>query len=112
MCFIEIYFSPSIYYIHLLVIIIVNSNIFAHTGYEDFNNSVHYVEFSTDKYFVEVAVPIVDDDIDEADEQVFIIFLEVVNATNLDNLNILENREISIGRIRDDESKYYVISIE
>ena len=69
---------------------------------------MHYVEFSTD--FVELTIPIVDDDIDEADEQVFIIFLEVVNATNLDNLNILENREISIGRIKDDESKYYVIS--
>ena len=56
---------------------------------------------------MEVAIPIVDDDIDEAYEQVFIIFLEVINATNLDNLNILENREISVGIIRDDdESKY------
>ena len=65
-----------------------------------------YIKFPTDRDTVEVAIPVVDDDIDEADEQVFIIFLEVVNATNLDNLNILENREISIGRIRDDESKY------
>ena len=65
-----------------------------------------YVEFPTDRNAVEVAIPIVDDDIDEADEQVFIIFLEVVNATNLDNLNILENREIGVGRIIDDESKY------
>ena len=77
-----------------------------HTDYEDFNNSVLYVEFPTDRDAVEVAIPIVDDDIDEADEQVFIIFLEVVNATNLDNLGILENRETSVGRIRDDESKY------
>ena len=52
---------------------------------------------------MELTIPIVDDDIDEADEQIFIIFLEVINATNL---NILENREISVGRIRDDESKY------
>ena len=63
-------------------------------------------EFPADRDFVEIAIPIVDDDIDEADEQVFIIFLEVVDATNLDNLNFLENREISVGRIRDDESKY------
>ena len=54
---------------------------------------------------MEVTISIVDDDIDEADEQVFIIFLEVVNATNLDNLNILDNGRISVGRIRDDESK-------
>ena len=65
-----------------------------------------YFEFPSDKISVEVAIPIVDDDIDEADEQLFIIFLEVVNATNLDNLNILENRNISVGRIIDDESKY------
>ena len=77
-----------------------------HTDYEDFDDSVIYVEFPTDRDAVEVTIPIVDDDIDEADEQIFIIFLEIVNATNLDNLNILENRETSIGRIRDDESKY------
>ena len=64
------------------------------------------MEFPTDRSAVEVTIPIVDDDIDEADDQVFIIFLEVINATNLDNLNILENREISVGRILDDESKY------
>ena len=65
-----------------------------------------YVEFPSHRDVVEVTIPIVDDDIDEADEQVFIIFLEVVGATNLNNLNILENREISVGRILDDESKY------
>ena len=81
-------------------------NIFIYTDYKDFDDSVIYVEFPTDRDAVEVAVPIVDDDIDEADEQIFIIFLEVVNATNLDNLNFLENREISVGRIKDDESKY------
>ena len=62
-------------------------------------------EFPTDRDSVEVAIPIVDDDIDEADEQVFIIFLEVIDATDLDNLNIREDREISVGRIIDDESK-------
>ena len=70
-----------------------------------------YVEFPTDRPSVEVAIPIVDDDIDEADEQVFIIFLEVVNATNIDNLTILENREISVGRIIDDESKYVDLTL-
>ena len=62
-----------------------------------------YVEFSTDEDIEEVTIPIVDDDIDEADEQVFIIFLEVVQAINRTNLRI--NRATSIGRIKDDESK-------
>ena len=82
------------------------TNIFTQIDYGDFNNSVQVVEFRTNVNVVPVYIPIVDDDIDEADEQIFIIFLEVVNATNLDNLNILENREISVGRIRDNESKY------
>ena len=67
---------------------------------------MQYVKFPTDEDFVELTIPIVDDDIDEADEQVFIIFLEVFNATSLRNLNIVENREYSVGRIKDNESKY------
>ena len=63
-----------------------------------------YVEFPTDRDAVEVAIPIVDDDIDEADEQVFIIFLEAVNSTSLHKVNIAPPGSSSIGRIRDDES--------
>ena len=63
-----------------------------------------YVEFSAYEDVVEVTIPIVDDDIDEADEQVFIIFLEVAQAINRTNLRI--NRATSIGRIKDDDSKY------
>ena len=63
-----------------------------------------YVEFSPYEDVVEVTIPIVDDEIDEADEQVFIIFLEVAQAINRTNLHI--NRATSIGRIKDDESKY------
>ena len=59
-----------------------------------------YVKFSTNEDVAEVTIPIVDDEIDEADEQVFIIFLEVVYATNS-----CINRATSIGRIKDDESK-------
>ena len=53
---------------------------------------------------MEVTISTVDDDIDEADEQVFIIILEIINATNLDNLKIfflfLENQHISAGKIK------------
>ena len=62
-----------------------------------------YVKFSTNEDVAEVTIPIVDDEIDEADEQVFIIFLEVVYAINKTNSCI--NRATSIGRIKDDESK-------
>ena len=79
---------------------------FTHIDYKDFNQSVLNFEFPTGEEAVELTIPIVDDDIDEADEQVFIIFLEVINATNLKTLKFLENRNISIGRIIDDESKY------
>ena len=85
---------------------------FIHTDYDDFDNTTLFAEFPIDEgrsnpvISVEVAIPIVDDNIDEADEQVFIIFLEVINATNFDNLNIPEDRKVSIGRIIDNESKY------
>ena len=77
--------------------------IFTHIDYMDFKRNVLYVKFPTDEDTVEVTIPIVDDDIDEADEQVFIIFLEVVYAIDRNSLHI--NRAISIGRIKDDESK-------
>ena len=64
---------------------------------------MQYVKFPTNRDAVELTIPILDDDIDEADEQVFIIFLEVVKATNLKNLNILQNGETSVGKIKDDE---------
>ena len=68
------------------------------------NDSVLYIEFPTDRDTVEVTIPIVDDDIDEADEQVFIIFLEAVNSTSLHKVTIGPSGSSSIGRIRDDES--------
>ena len=73
--------------------------------YEDFDNTTLFATFPIEDTVLsrELRIPIVDDDIDEADEQVFIIFLEVINATNFNKVNI--NRNTSIGRIKDDESK-------
>ena len=85
--------------------------LFTHTDYDDFDNTTLFAVFPIDEgrrnpvISVELNISIVDDEIDEADEQIFIIFLEVINTTNLDNLNILENRHISVGRIKDNESK-------
>ena len=77
--------------------------IYTYIDYKDFKKNVLYVEFPTDEDTVEVTISIVDDDIDEADEQVFIIFLEVAYAISRNSLHI--NRAISIGRIKDDEGK-------
>ena len=79
-----------------------------HPDYEDFDNTTLFATFPIDDGLssvnaVELTIPIVDDAIDEAIEQVFIIFLEIVNATNFNKVNV--NRNTSIGRIRDDESK-------
>ena len=74
-----------------------------HPDYEDFNSTTLSATFTDTVSSRELKVPIVDDDVDEADEQVFIIFLEVINATNINKVNI--NRNTSIGRIKDDESK-------
>ena len=82
----------------------------AYPDYKDFDNTTLFAEFPIDEGLnpvtsVELAIPIVDDDIDEADEQIFVIFLEIVNTTNVDKVTIVDRRT-SIGRIRDDESKY------
>ena len=78
---------------------------FTHPDYEDFDNTTLFVTFPIDDTVLsrELKIPIVDDKIDEADEQVFIIFLEVANAINLNKVTVL--RDNSIGRIKDDESK-------
>ena len=48
-------------------------------------------------------IPIVDDEIDEALEQVFIILLEVLEAVNLDLITI--TRSTSFGRIIDNDGE-------
>ena len=57
-------------------------------------------------------IPIVDDEIDEAHEQVFLIFLEVLEAINSDLITITRNN--SIGHIIDDDGEpltYYACLI-
>ena len=52
---------------------------------------------------VDESIPIVDDDIDEAQEQVFIILLEVLEAVNFDLITI--TRSTSFGRIIDNDGE-------
>ena len=52
---------------------------------------------------VEEFIPIVDDEIDEAQEQVFIILLEVLEAVNFDLITITRNT--SFDRILDNDGE-------
>ena len=79
-----------------------------YTGYDDFDSTPIYATFPSVGASVRIIsmklnIPIIADDIDEAD-QVFIIFLEVVNAINSNNITSFQN--VSICRIINDESKY------
>ena len=53
---------------------------------------------------ISALIPIVDDDKDEADIQFFIVFLEVVDAVNMDLIDI--GRTFSKGIIVDNDGKY------
>ena len=61
------------------------------------------VEFPVNENSLDLSIHIIDDDINEASEQTFIILLEAINATNLDSVNIKDSRKTAIGRIRDDD---------
>ena len=65
------------------------------------------VEFPVNENSLDLSIHIIDDDINEASEQTFIILLEAINATNLDSLRIKDSRKTAIGRIMDDEDGKY-----
>ena len=74
----------------------------------DFNDTPLEIVFPADEglpsliFNVRADIPVVDDNIDEAHEQQFIAFLEVINATN-PNLSLVRNT--TICRINDDDCK-------
>ena len=49
-------------------------------------------------------IPVVNDDIDEAEEQQFIALLEILNSTGSDSV---VQRNFSICRITDDDRKFF-----
>ena len=77
------------------------------TDTNDFNATTFNVTFPADE-FTNIAdvlrlIRIVDDETDEAQEQVFIIFLEVLDAVNFDLITI--TRSTSFGRIIDNDGE-------
>ena len=74
---------------------------------DDFDATAFDVTFPDDETMnradVQEFIPIVDDEIDEAQEQVFIIFLEILDAVNFDLITITRNT--SFGRIIDNDGE-------
>ena len=75
------------------------------TGRVDFNDSVRIVTVPTGQRVEDITVdiPIVDDDIDEADEG-FILLLEVVDPAVAPFVD-LSTRNVTLGRIDDNDCK-------
>ena len=77
------------------------------TDTNDFNATAFNVIFPADEIVnipdVLRLIRIVDDEIDEAQEQDFIIFLEVLDAVNFDLITV--TRDTSFGRIIDNDGE-------
>ena len=85
----------------------------------DFDGTVIEIVFPADEglpspiFNVRADIPVINDDIDEAHEQQFIAFLEVINATNTSTSSVSNNfspRNTSICRINDDDCKCCIYS--
>ena len=68
------------------------------TDTDDFNTTILNATFDADEDapvstsdYISALIPIVDDDKDEADVQFFIVFFEIVDAVNMDLIDIGRN---------------------
>ena len=73
------------------------------TGERDFNASNLTGVLAGDDRSLTLSVPVVDDNIDEADE-LFAVLLELVDAENPDRVDLSE-RNITLLRINDDDGE-------
>ena len=73
----------------------------------DFNNASITITFDPDEdqrhNELTVPVPIFDDSVDEANEQIFVVKLQPVSGGNVNSITI--RRQVSLCRIIDDDSK-------
>ncbi len=82
--------------------------------YSDFNGGVMNITFPKDEYSTRtvnltVEVDIVDDDINEADDQMFVVLLEVYEAYGLDTFDL--NYSIGNCHITDNDRKFNFVAI-
>lgn len=86
---------------------------FTATERKDFNNSVITVIFEADEIGasinnVSVSVPIFDDEIDEAEAEVFVVDLTLASS-NVNNNQIAISRRSSLCAINDDDGEYILL---
>ena len=80
-----------------------------YTEEADFDGTVINITYPVDEGLaspitnVRASIPVVDDPINEADEQQFIAYLEITNATNPGGVGT--DRNVTICRIDDDDGK-------
>lgn len=74
---------------------------------EDFNNATITITFDPDEERNQgeqsIPIPIFNDSVNEANEQVFVIQLKVVGGANVNSITI--SRQVSLCRIIDDDGK-------
>ena len=75
----------------------------------DFDNSTITITFDPDEdeadHDLSAPVPIVDDHINEATEQVFVVQLRLISSMNTSSVNVITTRQTSLCRIIDDDCK-------
>lgn len=79
--------------------------------FDDFNNTVLTIVFEPDEDEAsvnqkEAFIPITDDLVDEADEQVFVALIRVIESLDSDSV-ILTQRNVSLCRINDNDGKRF-----
>ena len=72
----------------------------------DFNTTSFNVDFPADErsFVIDVPISVVDDNINENEEQLFVVLMEVANATNFLLLDST-NGNLSLCRIVDNDGK-------
>lgn len=89
--------------------------IFLFKDVADFNNATITITFNPDEdqgqNELNIPVPIFDDCVNEANEQVFVVQLKLVGGANMNSITV--SRQVSLCRIIDDDGKknhnYYTI---
>ena len=76
------------------------------SGHVDFNDSTQYITFFPFDNYKTVHISIFDDEINEAEEG-FMILLELVDSNLADSVDLL-SRNCTLGRIDDNDRKYFL----
>ena len=97
----------------LCLVLTINFSVADFSDFADFDNTTLTVTFQSDEDAPvnehSVPVAIVDDDVNEAMEQDFVVVLRLSESINQESIS-LETRNVSLCRIIDDDCKLYNIA--